>query len=415
MTLSSFRHGRPDVIIDAMINFILCLIIAFLFLPFTGCMEKVPPPWVLKISQTLPPPGADEMIKLPDGEKISFQQLSDDLRGVRVIFLGESHDQVEHHQIQVKIIKDLVARGKEVAIGMEMFEKSQQPILDKWSNGVLTEEEFLKEVQWEKTWSMDYQLYRPILDEAKNHRLKVIALNVQRDLVRKVAQNGIEKLSPEDKATLPEIDLTDKEHLAYIKAIYRDHQGGSAEKFKHFYQAQCLWDDGMAETLSDFLKSSDGEGKTVVVIVGSGHVVFDFGIPKRFHRRTPLPYRTIVLKEWKSDLNENLTFAKTNLPLANYLWITQPTPSEKKRPRIGIVLKEMEESKGVWIERVIPQSPAEKAGLLPGDQILSVNGKEIIKLKDLHHAVAGKDPGKEIAMTILREGSKKEMIVTFPK
>ena len=415
MTLSSFRHGRPDVIIDAMINFILCLIIAFLFLPFTGCMKKVPPPWVLKISQTLPPPGADEMIKLPDGEKISFQQLSDDLRGVRVIFLGESHDQVEHHQIQVKIIKDLVARGKKVAIGMEMFEKSQQPILDKWSNGVLTEEEFLKEVQWEKTWSMDYQLYRPILDEAKNHRLKVIALNVQRDLVRKVAQNGIEKLSPEDKATLPEIDLTDKEHLAYIKAIYRDHQGGSAEKFKHFYQAQCLWDDGMAETLSDFLKSSDGEGKTVVVIVGSGHVVFDFGIPKRFHRRTPLPYRTIVLKEWKSDLNENLTFAKTNLPLANYLWITQPTPSEKKRPRIGIVLKEMEESKGVWIERVIPQSPAEKAGLLPGDQILSVNGKEIIKLKDLHHAVAGKDPGKEIAMTILREGSKKEMIVTFPK
>jgi S1-C subfamily serine protease len=120
-----------------------------------------------------------------------------------------------------------------------------------------------------------------------------------------------------------------------------------------------------------------------------------------------------VLKEWKSDLNEDLTFAKTNLPLANYLWITQPTPSEKKRPRIGIVLKEMEEPKGVWIERVIPQSPAEKAGLLPGDQILSVNGKEIIKLKDLHHAVAGKDSGKEIAMTILREGSKREITVTF--
>ncbi|MBS3918710.1 MAG: ChaN family lipoprotein [Deltaproteobacteria bacterium] len=330
-----------------------------------------------------------------------------------MVFIGESHDQIEHHQIQVRILKDLLARGREVAVGMEMFERSQQPVLDRWSRGLLTEEEFLKEVQWEKTWSMDYQLYRPILDEAKSHHLKVVGLNVERDLVRKVAQNGIEKLSPEDNAKLPEIGPVDKEHLAYIKTIYKDHQGGSAEKFKHFYQAQILWDEGMAETLSQFLNSSEGAGKTVVVIAGSGHIVFDFGIPKRFYRRTPLPYQTLVLKTWEKNLDEGLSISGVSKPLANYLWITQPTPSEKKRPRIGIVLKEMEEPKGVWIERVIPQSPAEKAGLLPGDQILSVNEKEIITLKDLHHAVAGKDPGKEIAMTILRKGSKKEMTVTF--
>jgi len=353
-------------------------------------------------------------MKLPAGDKISFQQLSDDLKGARVIFVGESHDQVEHHQIQVRIIKDLMARGKEVAIGMEMFEKSQQPVLDKWSNGLLTEEEFLKEVQWEKTWSMDYQLYRPILDEAKSHRLKVIALNVHRDLVRKVAQNGIEKLSPEDKAKLPEINLTDKEHLAYIKSIYRNHQGGSAEKFKHFYQAQCLWDDGMADTLSRFLKSPDGTGKTMVVMVGSGHIVFDFGIPKRFYRRTLLPFQTIALKTWKKDLAEELTFSGTSEPLADFLWITHPSPLEKKRPRIGVVLKEKEEAKEVLIERVIPGSPAEKAGLLSGDQFISIDGKEIKKLKDVHDAVVQKGRGKEIIMIILRDSSEKRISITIP-
>lgn len=391
----------------------LWIIIAFFLLTSFGCMKRVSPPWVLKISASSPPPGVDEVLKLPVGEKISFQQLMNDLQGARVVFIGESHDQIEHHQIQVRILKDLLARGREVAVGMEMFERSQQPVLDRWSRGLLTEEEFLQEVQWEKTWSMDYQLYRPILDEAKSHHLKVVGLNVERDLVRKVAQNGIEKLSPEDNAKLPEIGPVDKEHLAYIKTIYKDHQGGSAEKFKHFYQAQILWDEGMAETLSQFLNSSEGAGKTVVVIAGSGHIVFDFGIPKRFYRRTPFPYQTLVLKTWEKNLDEGLSISGVSKPLANYLWITQPTPSEKKRPRIGIVLKEMEEPKGVWIERVIPQSPAEKAGLLPGDQILSVNEKEIITLKDLHHAVAGKDPGKEIAMTILRKGSKKEMTVTF--
>ncbi|MBM4346741.1 MAG: ChaN family lipoprotein, partial [Deltaproteobacteria bacterium] len=167
---------------DYMKNYCLWLLIASLLSFSPGCMKSVSPLWVSKVPESSPPPGGDEIMKLPAGEKVPFRQLSDNLQGARVIFVGESHDQIEHHQIQVRIIKDLVARGKEVAIGMEMFEKSQQLILDKWSQGLLTEEEFLKEVQWEKTWSMDYQLYRPILDEAKHHRLKVIALNVQRDL-----------------------------------------------------------------------------------------------------------------------------------------------------------------------------------------------------------------------------------------
>jgi uncharacterized iron-regulated protein len=409
-----FQLLRPDVIIDPMKHPFLWIITAFFLFPFFGCMKRVLPPWVLKISTSSPSPGAEEIFKLPAGEKISFQQLSDDLQGARVVFIGESHDQIEHHQIQVRILKDLLSRGREVAIGMEMFERSQQPVLDRWSRGLLTEEEFLKEVQWEKTWSMDYQLYRSILDEAKSHHLKVVALNVQRDLVRKVAQNGIEKLSLEDKGRLPEIGPIDKEHLAYIKTIYKDHQGGSAEKFKHFYQAQSLWDEGMAETLSQFLNSSEGAGKTVVVIAGSGHIVFDFGIPKRFYRRIPLPYQTIVLKTWKKNLDEDLSISGASEPLADFLWITPPTPLEKKRPRIGLVLKEKDETGGILIERVIPGTPAEEAGLLPGDQFVSIDGKEITKLKDIHDAVVQKSRGREIIFTILREGLKKEIPVTLP-
>jgi uncharacterized iron-regulated protein len=377
-------------------------------------VKSVPPPWTFKIPESSPPPGAEEIIKLPEGEKISFQQLSDGLQGARVVFIGESHDQIEHHQIQVKILKDLLARGKEVAVGMEMFERSQQPVLDRWSKGLLTEEAFLKEVHWETTWGMDYQLYRPILDEAKIHHLKVIALNVQRDLVRKVAQSGIGNLSPEDKAKLPEIRPAEREYLVYLKTIYKDHQGGSAEKFKHFYQAQSLWDEGMAETLSQFLNSPEGAGKTVVVIAGSGHIVFDFGIPKRFYRRTLLPYQTVVLKTWEKNIGENLSFSEASEPVADFLWITHPSPLEKKRPRIGVVLKESEEPKGVWIERVIPRSPAEKAGLLPGDQFISIDGKEITKIKDVHEAIDQKGWGKELAITLLREGSKKEVMITLP-
>lgn len=393
--------------------FILLLTLLFLF-SNSGCVRRVQPHWFSNRLSSSPPPGAEEIFKLPEGQKISFQQLMDDLQEARVIFIGESHDQMEHHQIQLKVLKDLLVRGRAIAVAMEMFEKWQQPILDRWSQGLLSEEEFLKEVQWEKTWGMDYQLYRFILEEAKAHHLKVIGLNVERDLVRKVAQHGIQKLAPEDKLKLPEIDLSDKDHLAYVKWIYRDHQGGSAETFEHFYQAQTLWDEGMAETLSQFLSSPEGSGKTVVGITGSGHIVYGFGIPKRFYRRTPLPYRSLVLKTWKENLAEDLFLPGISTPIADYLWITHPSPLEKKRPRLGLVLKEQTEGAGILIERVLQGTPAEKAGLLAGDQLLAIDGKEMIKLRDIHDAVVQKGRGKEILITILREGLKKEIPVNLP-
>jgi uncharacterized iron-regulated protein len=151
----------------------------------------------------------------------------------------------------------------------------------------LTEEEFLNEVKWEITWGMDYNLYRGILDEIRDRPLKVLGLNIERDLVRKVAQHGMDGLSHEDKEKFPGMDLTDRQHRRYIASIYKSHQGGSAKDFEKFYEAQCLWDEAMAETLSQFLQSPAGKGKTVLVFAGSGHVAFDFGIPKRFIEEPP--------------------------------------------------------------------------------------------------------------------------------
>lgn len=397
-----------------MVKVVYGFIIAFMFLPFAGCAQKVAPLWVSNIMESPPPPGTEEMIRLPEGEKISFQQLSEDLLKARVIFIGESHDQVEHHRIQRRIIGELAMMGKEVVIAMEMFQKSQQPILDRWSRGFLTEDEFLREVKWDATWGMNYQLYKGILDEARDRRIKVLGLNVSRELVRKIAQGGIESLSSEDRKRLPEMDLTDRQHRTYIESVYQEHEGGLARDFENFYQAQVLWDEAMAETLSDFLISPEGQGKTAIVLAGNGHIIYHFGIPNRFHRRTAIPYRTIVLKEWRREMGQDPMLAESPLPLADYLGITHPSPLEKKRPRIGIVLREEEEPPGVWIERVIPQSPAEMAGLLPGDRILSVDGKEITGLRELHDAMIQKGRGQEILMMILRESTEKRISITLP-
>jgi len=382
----------------------------------SGCAGKAPlPSWVSRISIIKTPVGPEEIFSLPQGDPLTFARLLDDLDRTRVIYVGESHDQIEHHQIQVRIIEGLLAKGKDVAIGMEMFERSQQLILDRWSQGLLTEEEFLKEIRWETTWSMDYELYKGILDMAKSHHLKVLGLNVPRDLVRKVAEKRMKKLSPQNQEGIPEMDLTDRQHRAYIASIYKGHAKGSAKDFENFYEAQCLWDEGMAESLFEFLKSSRAEGKTVLVFAGSGHVVFNFGIPNRLRRRIAVSSKTIVLKAWTGKLDTDSTFVETSSPLADFLWITKPNPPEKKKPRIGVILKQQkEDQRGLVIEKVLPGSPAEKAGLLPGDQLIGVEGNEVTKVKDIHKALEQKGWGKEITFTIIREAIKKEITVTLP-
>jgi uncharacterized iron-regulated protein len=381
----------------------------------SGCLRRDSlPAWASTIFALTLPIGTEEIYAIPEGEKISFAQLIERLESSRVVFVGEAHDQIEHHHIELRIIQELLAKGKDLVVGMEMFSRSQQPVLDRWSQGGLTEREFRNQTHWDMTWGFDYPLYKGILDEAKNHHLKVLALNVEREWVSNVAKNGIQGLSDEDRNKLPEMDLTDKDHRAYIRRIYDSHRGGLAKDFEHFYESQSLWDEGMAETLSEFLQSPEGQNKTIVVIAGNGHVVFDFGTPKRFYRRTPFPFKTLVMKEWTKEPDMDLVSSPTPAPLADFLWVTRSNPPEQKRPRIGVVLKEKEDSQGLSIERVVPGSPAEKAGLLPGDTLIAVEGKEISEVTEIHDALSRKGWGKDISLTIMRQGGKKDVTVTLP-
>jgi len=380
-----------------------------------GCASGPPrPSWISKIEAFMEPIGPEEILKFPEEEKISFDQLLIELGQAEVIFAGETHDQVEQHQIQVRILHELLKRDRSPVVAMEMLQKDQQASLDRWSQGLLTEEEFLKEVQWETTWGFDYSLYKPILDSVRENRLKVLGLNTQRELVRKVGQNGIEGLSPEERRKLPEMDLADRQYRSYLTFIFNEHQEGLAKEFDYFYQAQCLWDETMAEALAEFIKSPEGIGKAILVVAGSGHIVFDFGIPNRLKRRVSVPYKTIVLKEWNKKMNSDFAFSGISKPIADFLWITKPNPPEPKKPRIGVVLKTKEGEKGLWVDQVIPGSPAEKAGLQVGDRLLSVEGKEITKVKDIHDALAEKGWGRDVNFSILRDGSKKEITITLP-
>jgi S1-C subfamily serine protease len=62
---------------------------------------------------------------------------------------------------------------------------------------------------------------------------------------------------------------------------------------------------------------------------------------------------------------------------------------------------------GVAVQQVFSGSPADQAGIQPGDVILQADGKDYTSIKDLHDYIASKKPGDTIRLNVWSGGVKK--------
>ena len=60
--------------------------------------------------------------------------------------------------------------------------------------------------------------------------------------------------------------------------------------------------------------------------------------------------------------------------------------------------------KGALVAELVPGAPAEKAGLMPGDVVLGVNGKTVDSSSELTRLVAGSKTGDMLHLQVLRDG-----------
>jgi serine protease Do len=77
----------------------------------------------------------------------------------------------------------------------------------------------------------------------------------------------------------------------------------------------------------------------------------------------------------------------------------------------------MSDTHGALVSNVTPGSPADAAGLMPGDVVRSVDGQAVETSSDLSSRVAAKGPGAGVGLDVLRDGSDRKIEVklgTFP-
>jgi uncharacterized iron-regulated protein len=352
-----------------------------------------------------------ELLSLPAGIETNMSNTFDDiitkLLDYQVVYIGEGHTSYEDHQLQLEIIRALYDHDPRLAIGMEMFTRPSQAVLDQYLAGDLDEKSFLKESHYFKTWRFDYRLYRDIISFAKHNQLPVIALNLEKDIVNQVFRGGGPNSLDDEKASLlpAERKLDEKGYRERIEAAYMMHLGQRQQgDFSGFLQAQALWDETMAETIVKYLEAHPDD--RMVVIAGRGHVDKINAIPPRVTRRLPVSQAVVVNSSGSAAESETVDFVFFSSPA-----------SLSPFPLLGVMLEDTEDEEGVLVRALNPKGKAIEAGIKEKDIIFALDSEPVNDVEDVKIEMLYKEKSASVMVKIKRRVflfGDKELIIEVP-
>lgn len=293
-----------------------------------------------------------------------------------------------------------------------MFPRRLQPVLDRWVAGQLSEAEFLQQTEWDKVWKFDPQFYLPLFRFARQYRLPMLALNVEHDLVTQVRNTGLDAVPESRREGVGRPAVPSPAYRAELQAIFdihpamQDKQKERTTQFSRFVEAQVLWDRAMAEAIVRFLRSHPDT--LVVGILGAGHVRNGYGVPHQLRALGVSPIANLLTLPSDHDCSK----IAPGLADAVYLIPPQPEQAAALPPRLGVILGEAKG--GVRIKTVMPQSLAQRSGLLDGDIIVQAAGTKVNQIEEVRSYVYRQPAGTWLPLLIRRGNASLQIVVRFP-
>ena len=350
-------------------------------------------------------PDAAAVIDLPvvkPDKTSSLQQTVRQFDNARVVLVGETHTRYDHHLVQLEILKQLYQKSPNIALGVEWFQQPFQQHLDAYIAGDITEKEMLRRTEYFDRWRYNYLHYRPILQFARENGIPVIALNASRELIKALADTEFDDLPDDLKSQLPgSYDWSDKAYEQRIRDVFEMHPEYGGE-FENFLRSQLTWDESMAERASEYLQANPDA--SMLVLAGSGHVMFGSGIPNRIQRRIEAEPVTVLVSD------DHLPVAKD---IADYL-VMSAEQSLGPTGLIGAILDT--DGQLLTIQAFSHNSAVKDAGLEPGAVIIGVDDEPVASFSDFKVAIMDKQRGDSIELHYLdnaNAGKKERKSVTI--
>ncbi|MGE8314531.1 MAG: ChaN family lipoprotein, partial [Pseudomonas putida] len=238
-------------------GFSLCLMLAL-----GGCQASLPPlpPW--QSSEGLTHAELGHIIDLASGQAISPEQLVQRLAGAPRVLVGEKHDNPDHHALQLWLLRALQGQRVQGSLLLEMLQPEQQPLVDK-VQGQPVPADLPKALAWQDGW--DWQLYGPIVREALQQRVPLLAANLSPGEMRQAYRQPASLTG--ERSNAPAVKA------ALLEQVRAGHCGMLPEnQLPAMLAVQQQRDRRMAERLLS-------APQPALLFAGAYHVRKDLGIP----------------------------------------------------------------------------------------------------------------------------------------
>jgi hypothetical protein len=302
--------------------------------------------------------------------------------------------------------------------------RDDQEVLDRWSAGDIDADALMSEVGWYDRGGYRFEYYEPVMEAARAHGVRIVGLNVPREIPRAVNRGGLDALDDEQKREVGDVRTDDSPGHRYLIGRYFGETVAMLPPgwFENMYAAQCLWDVVMARSI---LANLD-PGETMMVIVGSGHVAYDLGIPRRIHEELEASGAADIRvasfcpitapqadpgddphghpmgghgKGMEASASKPARFVRS---LADFVGAFPDTGGIEAFPTVGLRLDEADDGVPV-VSMAWPDTPAAAVGFEHGDRILSFNGRRPPNVTELRLMLARISWGQRVEFEVARE------------
>jgi uncharacterized iron-regulated protein len=262
---------------------ILTCVLALLLVIGAACARVSDIEWESPVARGHPLVGRIWDVKA--GEFIGAGTLAGRLAASRYVLLGERHDNPDHHALEARLVRALIAAGRQPAVGFEMFSTDDARAISRYlAVNPKTAAGLGDAVGWKRSGWPDWHFYEPIAQAALDASLPLVATNLSRAATAALRRDGLAGLGPSVVAQLKlDAPLPPATRGAMAREIRESHCGQAPEgALDRMVDVQWARDARMAEALA---RAGGRDG--AVLIAGAGHVRWDRGVQSHLARHAP--------------------------------------------------------------------------------------------------------------------------------
>lgn len=141
-----------------------------------------------------------------NGKKVAYKKMLKSALETEVVLFGEYHNNAISHWLELELTKDMAAQ-KKIVMGAEMFEADNQKAVNRYLADSITQKKLDSTARLWPNYSTDY---KPLLDFAKEQKIKFVATNIPRRYASMVSKKGfevLETLTAEEKSWMAPLPM----------------------------------------------------------------------------------------------------------------------------------------------------------------------------------------------------------------